>query len=393
MANSFTPFLDLTLLEVGANVDTWGALINANTSATDAGVQAAQDAADAASDNADTRVLKAGDTMTGPLVGTAFNLDANAGFSLSSSNPTLKLDAGDLLSYDRTGNALNLTIGSAVKLSVDGSGAVLAVPLTLPGAPTGSLHAATKAYVDTAVAGANANANARVPTSGGTITGDLVVNGVVYSDVHRFRSDGDTGWQTGGDGVILGLVNGSGVFQVQGAGLYHTAYGWLHDQFARVNQYAYFGEQVQAQGGNPRLRLYWPGGALWDVHNDSAALQFCRNGDLGNWKCRIEDNGNVTARNNLVAASDRRLKDDIRPLRDALDLILRLEGVRYVRTDDPERREQIGFIAQDVEKVIEEAVTRIDGDLLGVSYQMIIPALVEGMKALAARVAELEARG
>jgi hypothetical protein len=100
---------------------------------------------------------------------------------------------------------------------------------------------------------------------------------------------------------------------------------------------------------------------------------------------KLEVNGNVLA-NNVVVPSDRRLKRDIRPLGGSLSTIGLLNGVSYEwRTDEYPNRafddgRHIGFIAQDVEDVVPEAVTVGSDGTYSMRYQEIIPILVEAIK-------------
>ena len=51
------------------------------------------------------------------------------------------------------------------------------------------------------------------------------------------------------------------------------------------------------------------------------------------------------------------MKEDIRPLEDGvIDKIMKLKPSRYVLRDDETKKEQIGFIAQEVEEVFPEFV-------------------------------------
>ena len=96
--------------------------------------------------------------------------------------------------------------------------------------------------------------------------------------------------------------------------------------------------------------------------------------------------GVVTAPN-FVSSSDARLKSDVETIVDALALVSALRGVRF--TMDGSR--QIGVIAQEVEAVLPEVV-RADADTgqLSVAYGNITCLLIEAVKELSARVAELE---
>lgn len=99
--------------------------------------------------------------------------------------------------------------------------------------------------------------------------------------------------------------------------------------------------------------------------------------------------GSITATGNITAFSDERLKRDIRTIDDALAKISMVRGVHYVsqNTDQP----GIGVIAQEVQKVIPEAV-QDNGGMLSVAYGNLVGLLIEGIKELQARVEKLEAR-
>ncbi|UYP67614.1 tail fiber domain-containing protein [Thalassobacter stenotrophicus] len=96
--------------------------------------------------------------------------------------------------------------------------------------------------------------------------------------------------------------------------------------------------------------------------------------------------GVVTAPN-FVSSSDARLKSDVETIADALTLVGQLRGVRF--TMDGTR--QIGVVAQEVEAVLPEVVQAdVQTDQLSVAYGNITGLLIEAVKELSARVAELE---
>jgi hypothetical protein len=98
---------------------------------------------------------------------------------------------------------------------------------------------------------------------------------------------------------------------------------------------------------------------------------------------------------NLVAtihhsSSDARLKTDITPISDALIKIGQINGVTYIRTDTDETIRHTGVIAQDVEKVLPEAIAvGLDGYKV-VAYGNMIGLLVEAIKELKAEVDALK---
>lgn len=71
------------------------------------------------------------------------------------------------------------------------TGGTMTGALTLSGAPSTSLHAATKAYVDSGDATVLAVANAALPKAGGAMTGDITLN--AQSDI-RFADADSSNW-------------------------------------------------------------------------------------------------------------------------------------------------------------------------------------------------------
>lgn len=99
----------------------------------------------------------------------------------------------------------------------------------------------------------------------------------------------------------------------------------------------------------------------------------------------------------FIYNSDRRLKDDIRPLNETgsvLDRITRLEGVSYrLKAQGANGPRHIGLIAQDVHQVFPELVNQVSGtDQLGVNYGQMVSPLIEAVKELARENNELKQR-
>lgn len=91
-----------------------------------------------------------------------------------------------------------------------------------------------------------------------------------------------------------------------------------------------------------------------------------------------------------TATSDARLKENIRPLENGLDKTRQLQGVTYTWKESPELGKRIGFIAQDVEKVLPELVftNEVDG-YLGLNYAEITAVLTEAIKEQQAVIEQL----
>lgn len=91
--------------------------------------------------------------------------------------------------------------------------------------------------------------------------------------------------------------------------------------------------------------------------------------------------GDFTATGDVIAYSDLRVKENIKPLTGALSKVMQLQGYYYNRNDLKDTSTKIGFIAQEVEPVIPELVT-YDAlqDKYGVSYGNATALLVEAIK-------------
>ena len=109
--------------------------------------------------------------------------------------------------------------------------------------------------------------------------------------------------------------------------------------------------------------------------------------DAGHLIC----NGNVTA---FGSTSDIKLKENIEVIPDALDKVKQLKGITFNYKKDG--KISTGLIAQDLEKVLPEAVyesSDVDDDEdkhLAIRYGNTVGLLVEAIKELEARVKELE---
>ena len=102
----------------------------------------------------------------------------------------------------------------------------------------------------------------------------------------------------------------------------------------------------------------------------------------------MSEAGAATFNNNVTAFSDARLKDNIETLEDGLAKVEQLRGVPYTRDD----KENIGVIAQEVEKILPEIVLTANDEMgtKSVDYSRITAVLIEAVKELSARVKELE---
>ena len=82
----------------------------------------------------------------------------------------------------------------------------------------------------------------------------------------------------------------------------------------------------------------------------------------------------------LTETSARRYKQNIEPLYNSLEKVNLLEGVSYNKIGSI--KEEIGLIAEDVEKVIPEVVTKIGNVVEGINYARLVALLIESTKEL-----------
>jgi hypothetical protein len=92
----------------------------------------------------------------------------------------------------------------------------------------------------------------------------------------------------------------------------------------------------------------------------------------------------------LTASSDARLKENVRPIIGALTLVQQLEGVLFNRIG--QTAEEIGVIAQQVEKIVPQLVHTDDKGMKSVAYANAVALLIEAVKDQQIQIEELKGR-
>lgn len=85
-----------------------------------------------------------------------------------------------------------------------------------------------------------------------------------------------------------------------------------------------------------------------------------------------------------TTASDERLKTIIGPIQDALSKVMTLRNIHYYLKSDENKTERIGFIAQDMEKVLPEVISQDRDGMLGIDYATVTPLLAAAIQELKA---------
>ena len=96
--------------------------------------------------------------------------------------------------------------------------------------------------------------------------------------------------------------------------------------------------------------------------------------------------GDLTSSGNVTAYSDIKLKRDLEVIQDAVSKVKQITGYTYTRKDTGVR--QIGLVAQEVQKVLPEAVAD-NGSHLSLAYGNLVGLLVEAIKEQQAQIDKL----
>jgi hypothetical protein len=91
-------------------------------------------------------------------------------------------------------------------------------------------------------------------------------------------------------------------------------------------------------------------------------------------------------------SSDERLKTNVKPLESSLEKILRLDGVGYNWKSRPNDCPQVGFIAQDVEKIFPEVIAKDKRGNYSMAPQNLVAPLVEAIKEQQKQIEELKSQ-
>jgi hypothetical protein len=151
-------------------------------------------------------------------------------------------------------------------------------------------------------------------------------------------------------------------------------------------------DQEQAgPGREDRFRIWYYDGTV----NETRGIQIEEGGDVGigiaNPAYKLDVVGDINASANVRAAgtaltSDARLKRNIQPLTNALDVVQQLRPVSYEKRADLQSNDysmkQMGFIAQELESVLPNSVqTDKSADAIkSVDYISIIPVLTKALQ-------------
>ena len=189
------------------------------------------------------------------------------------------------------------------------------------------------------------NSTLTVGNSAGTIAGEISINPAA-------------GNNEGGQINIRKSLNGS------------TA-DWIIDQFGSTSSDA-------------RLRIF-------NTNAETNGITILENGNIGMGSLtpsvRLQVAGDIIA-NSIAGSSDLRYKTNIRPVYNALDKVKALRGVYFNWNKEafPDKnfgsKDELGFIAQEIENVVPEIVTKDNTkeEYRSVKYDKLVALLVEAIR-------------
>jgi hypothetical protein len=133
-------------------------------------------------------------------------------------------------------------------------------------------------------------------------------------------------------------------------------------------------------------------GDIVDLNDSFCAMRFTggvrvhAGNRTGGVAITLASGGSITATGDITAYSDKRVKENINTIEDALDKVKALRGVTYNRTDKEDKSEKIGVIAQEIQQVLPQVVHEQEDGMLGVSYGNITAVLIEAIKEQQAQI-------
>jgi hypothetical protein len=168
---------------------------------------------------------------------------------------------------------------------------------------------------------------------------------------------------------------------------------------------------VTAFGNFAALQSIGGTGYRWSLNNDSTfRLQYTTNGfstittplfvtsngALGVGVTPTNTAGRLEAANDIVAysSSDKRWKTNIKNIDSPLEKISQINGVEFDWIEDEpvhgNKGHDIGVIAQEIEKILPDAVQTRESGMKAVKYEKIIPLLIEVVKEQQKQIEELK---
>ena len=238
----------------------------------------------------------------------------------------------------------------------------------------------------------------KTTNTGITVTGGIVATGDVSSSLASTGSFGnlevkdkayfpDGGVLNFGDGNDLQIYHGGSNSIIQDAGT-----GGL---ILRATELKLIGNNTSDEfivaTENAGVEIYYDDVKKFETTNTGVVISgsLYVSGSTGGNLGAISASGDIVADGDIIAynASDRELKDNLQVIQGSLDKIGEINGYEFDWNDKSpgwarERGHDVGVVAQEVQKILPEVVTKRKNGYLGVDYKRIVPLLIESIKEL-----------
>ena len=152
---------------------------------------------------------------------------------------------------------------------------------------------------------------------------------------------------------------------------------------------------LQDAGINKRLAVFSGSSAISSSQgiildaNDNLGIGVNEASDLP-LAYKLVVSGSIKATGTVIQGSDERLKEDIAPIDNALSRINHIDGVFFKYKDSGDK--SVGFVAQQIQKVLPEVVSEDNNGYLGVNYSGVTAVLVEAIREQSSIISDLENR-
>jgi len=218
--------------------------------------------------------------------------------------------------------------------------------------------------------------------------------------------------------VAMGFHNVAGATNSEATSIVGTAIGQVafgYGTLASGNAAFTSGQGTEASGSFSKASGYYTTASdygshvigVWNSSGSSAtsATSFSTsapafvigNGTASNSRSdafKVMFNGDATISNDLtvsgdvVVSSDARLKANIVSLGSTLSKLLLIDGKSYTMKKDG--KQKIGVLAQEIQEVFPELVSKDDNEMLAVNYQGLVPVLINALKEQDEKISKLE---
>ena len=191
-------------------------------------------------------------------------------------------------------------------------------------------------------------------------------------------ASGDYSTAMGGNTTASGEYSTAMGFETEASGEYSTAMGGFttaSDKYSLViGQYNLLGSTVtnSATVFSTENTAFVIGNGNFNGRSDALTVLF---------------DGTTTIAGDLSINSDARLKANIISLGSTLAKVLQIDGKSYTMKKDENKKQKIGVLAQDIEKVFPELVSESNG-VKSVNYQGLVPVLINALKEQDAKMNE-----